>query len=97
MADFSLVYDHHDQVVSLPRGATLVSSSGFCPIESFRIGRQVLCFQGHPEFSNAFIRHWIEDCAPDEPAAVKQKALVSLQSEENQGVMVAGWVIRFFR
>lgn len=93
---YSLVCDHHDQVATLPHGATLVSTSSFCPNESFRIGRQVLTFQGHPEFTNDFIRHWIEDCAPDEPEQVKATALHSLENLENQGTAVAGWLLRFF-
>lgn len=93
---FTILYDHHDQVVRLPEGATLVSTSDFCPLESMRIGSQVLTLQGHPEFSNAFIRHWIKDCAPEEPLYIKQNALNSMATMENQGTEVAGWIINFF-
>lgn len=93
---FTVLYDHHDQVVKLPQDAVLVSRSDFCPLESFRIGRQVLTLQGHPEFTNAFISHWIKDCAPDEPLSIKENALASMASMENQGVKVAGWIMQFF-
>lgn len=93
---FSLVYDHHDQVVRLPKNAILVSQSDFCPLESFRVGMQILTFQGHPEFTNAFIRHWINDCAPDEPQSVKANALHSLETIQNQGITVAKWILDFF-
>lgn len=95
--NFTILYDHHDQVVRLPKGSILVSGSDFCPFESFRIGMQVLTFQGHPEFSNDFIRHWINDCAPDEPEAVKAKALRSMDSMENQGSLVASWMLKFWQ
>lgn len=90
---YELVYNHHDQVVRLPQGATLVSGSDFCPIESFSIGHQVATLQGHPEFSNAFITHWITHCAPDEPAELKRRALESLTTHENQGVRMARWLL----
>lgn len=93
---FSVLYDHHDQVVALPKGAVLVSESDFCPIESFRIGWQVLALQGHPEFSNTFIRHWINDCAPDEPESVKLRALNSIDTLDNEGVAVASWILKAF-
>lgn len=93
---YSVLYDHHDQVIALPYNAVLVSQSNFCPIESFRIGKQVLTLQGHPEFTNVFIRHWIKDCAQDEPATVKEMALVSLDTMENQGIAVARGLLRFF-
>lgn len=92
----TLVYDHHDQVVRLPQGATLTLRSPFCPIDGFRIGRRVLTLQGHPEFTNEFIAHWIADCAPDEPDEVKQAALLSLRRLPNQGVEAARLMLRFF-
>lgn len=93
---YSVLYNHHDQVVSLPHNATLVSQSDFCPIESFRIDKQVFTLQGHPEFTNAFIRHWINDCAQDEPTTVKENALESLDKMDNQGVVMAKGLLRFF-
>lgn len=95
-SSYCLVYDHHEQVTVPPTEAVVVSGSSFCPIESYRIGRQVLTFQGHPEFSNSFIAHWIKDCAPDEPESVKSAALKSLQSLPNEGTTVARWILRFF-
>lgn len=93
---FTLVYDHHDQVVRLPHSAACVSGSDFCGIESFRIGRQVVTLQGHPEFTTPFIRHWIEDCAPDEPEQVKADALASLSQLKNEGVRMAEFLLDFF-
>ena len=51
---FWLDYNHHDQVLKLPDGAERLSGSEFCPIESYRIGNKVLCFQGHPEFTREY-------------------------------------------
>ncbi len=95
-SSLTLVYDHHDQVVGLPARATLTMGSVFCPIDGFRIGRQVLTLQGHPEFTNEFIAHWVTDCAPDEPADVKLAALQSLGLLPNQGVEAARLMLSFF-
>lgn len=92
----TLVYDHHDQVVGLPVGASITMSSEFCPVDGFRIGRQVLTLQGHPEFTNEFISHWINDCAPDEAIEVKHEALRSLGQLRNQGVEAARMLLSFF-
>lgn len=93
---FSLVYNHHDLVARLPHAAACVSGSECCAIDSFRIGRQVVTLQGHPEFTTPFIRHWIEDCAPDEPERVKEDALDSLSQGKNDGVRMAEFLLDFF-
>lgn len=93
---FSLLYNHHDQVIRLPKDASVVSHSMFCPLESYRIGSQVLCFQGHPEFTKAFVSHWVTHCAPNESVSVRQHAEASIEDGENQGVEVTRWILRFF-
>lgn len=50
-ASLDLLYMHQDQVTTLPEGATSLMGDDFCPIAAFNIGDQVLCFQGHPEFT----------------------------------------------
>ena len=48
--DIALLASHQDQVVALPRGATLLASSEFCPVAAFTVDQHVLCVQPHPEF-----------------------------------------------
>ena len=52
--EFRLVASHQDQVVRLPPGARLLARSEFCPYAAFALGRHVLAFQGHPEFSREY-------------------------------------------
>lgn len=92
-----LLYNHHDQVVKLPEGATLISTSDFCPIESYRIGSQVMCFQGHPEYVAAYERHLLTDFADDEPLDTCKQAMNSLDGEPHQGRIVAKWVSEFIQ
>lgn len=80
-----LLYSHHDQVVSLPQEAVLCATSGFCCNESFRIGHQVVTFQGHPEFTVAYSRHLLINHCDDVDMAVRQAALQSLDTLTHQG------------
>ncbi|OKL47057.1 hypothetical protein BSR28_06510 [Boudabousia liubingyangii] len=41
---------HHDAVVELPEGATLLASSAVCPIHTWRYG-SLVAFQHHPEMA----------------------------------------------
>ena len=51
-----LIYSHQDQVVKLPNGATALLGDEFCPFASYTIDKQVLTFQGHPEFDAVYTR-----------------------------------------
>ena len=55
-----LLYMHQDQVTSLPEGATTLMGDTFCPIAAYSIGDQVLCFQGHPEFTHPVVKAIID-------------------------------------
>lgn len=84
-----LLYSHHDQVVALPQDAVLCATSDFCVNESFRIGRQVLTFQGHPEFTVAYSRHLLNNFSEDLDDTVRQAALRSLDEMTPQGLAAA--------
>ncbi len=55
--EFQLLISHRDQVTALPEGAQLLASSEFCENAAFMLGQQVLCFQGHPEFTHEFSKN----------------------------------------
>ncbi len=56
----TLVHSHQDQVISLPANATLLAGNDFCPNAAFQIDRKVLCFQGHPEFTDSVARYLLK-------------------------------------
>lgn len=87
-----LLYNHHDQVVRLPDEATLMARSPFCPNESFRIGRHIVTFQGHPEYVPAYELHLLDHHAADEPEAVKRAARESISRWQHSGEAVARWL-----
>ncbi len=88
-----LIVNHHDQVTQLPEGAIPLATSDFCRYEGFRIGRHILTFQGHPEFTVDYERHLILNHAEDEDDAVKQRALETLEEMEHQGERVAEFLL----
>jgi GMP synthase-like glutamine amidotransferase len=74
----SLLYNHHDQVVTLPPRAKCFARSEFCPIEGFYIDDSVLTFQGHPEYTAEYNRYLLINHSDDEPEEVITTALASL-------------------
>lgn len=91
--EMRLLYSHHDQVIALPPDAVLCATSDFCKNESFRIGRQVVTFQGHPEFTVAYSRHLLTNCSDDVDETVRQVALQSLDQWEPQGPEAARFAL----
>ena len=89
-----LIVNHHDQVMELPEGAIPLATSDFCRYEGFRIGRHILTFQGHPEFTVDYERHLILNHAEDEDDAVKRRALETLEEMEHQGEVVAEFLLK---
>ena len=88
-----LLYSHHDQVITLPQGAELCATSDFCKNESFRIGHQVITFQGHPEFTVAYSRHLLTNCSEDIDEEVRIAALESLDRMTPQGLAAARFAL----
>ena len=88
-----LIVNHHDQVTRLPEGAIPLATSDFCRYEGFRIGRHILTFQGHPEFTVDYERHLILNHAEDEDDAVKRRALETLETMEHQGKTVVEFLL----
>ena len=71
--EMRLLYSHHDQVTALPQDAVLCATSDFCKNESFRIGSQVVTFQGHPEFTVDYSRHLLLNHCDDVDENVRLK------------------------
>jgi len=91
---FNLLVSHQDQVARLPEGATLLASSDFCPNAAYRIGNQVLCFQGHPEFTHDYSRDLLHLRREALGEALYQQGMESL-GKEQQGTQIAQWMIGF--
>ena len=91
--EMRLLYSHHDQVTVLPQNAVLCATSDFCKNESYRIGCQVITFQGHPEFTVAYSRHLLNNFCDDIGQDVRLAALRSLDEMEPQGSATARYAL----
>ena len=88
-----LLYSHYDQVEALPPDAIWCASSAFCRYESFRIGNQVITFQGHPEFTVAYSHHLLVNCCDEVDLSVRVAALKSLERMKPQGPIAARFAL----
>lgn len=91
---FSLLVSHRDQVVSLPKQATLVAKSDFCPNAAYQINNQVLCFQGHPEFVPMYADALMQKRKADIPTDTYNRAQGNL-NEPTQHLQVAKTLLEF--
>ena len=94
--EFQLLISHQDQVTALPDGAELLASSDFCENAAFVLGQQVLCFQGHPEFTHDFSRGLLELRASIYCPKEYQAACKSLV-QKHDGNVVAQWMLCFIQ
>lgn len=92
--DLHMLISHRDQVTRLPEGARLLASSDFCPNAAFMLEDQVLCFQGHPEFTPDFSRSLLQLRQGIYTPEFYASGLKSLQ-QEHDGHRVGGWMLEF--
>lgn len=80
---FSAFVGHKEAIHTLPATAVTLASSGACPVQAFRVGRNVYATQFHPELDAAGLQTRVEAYqhfgyfAPDEVDELKQMATAS--------------------
>lgn len=94
LQQLSLLASHRDQVTALPDDAVVLASSDFCAYAAYRIGDQVLCFQGHPEFVADYSRALLNGRRELYGEKLYETAMKSLEMP-HQGVVIAEWMLRF--
>jgi GMP synthase-like glutamine amidotransferase len=92
--DIRLIHIHQDQVETLPPGAQLIGSNGFCPHAMFVIGDNVLCVQGHPEFTIAYIDQLMQVRADLFDPETLEAAQASLD-DGHDGKRFSSWILSF--
>jgi len=93
---FSLLVNHQDQVIRLPRQASLVATNAFCAIASYRVDHSILSFQGHPEFNREYLQYLMTKKRQIIGEQVYHKANKSLQQNIDHE-LVANWIVNFIR
>lgn len=89
---------HQDQVVALPDSAKVIASGEYCENAALMIGNHTLTIQGHPEFSNAIVRDYLElrRELPEYPDKVMADAWQNL-SIPNDNALIADKIVGFLK
>ena len=82
-----MIENHEDSVTALPPSATLLVSSGDCPVQAFRVGDRAWGLQFHPEARPERVATWDEAALSDQGidrAALAAAALAHAAENEAQ-------------
>jgi GMP synthase-like glutamine amidotransferase len=90
-----MIENHEDSVTGLPPSATLLVSSGDCPIQAFRVGELAWGLQFHPEARPERVATWDEAALSEEGVdrtALAAAAMVHAAENEAQSrALVRAW------
>ena len=88
-----LAVNHGDQVVELPPDAELLATSDFCANDAFAIGDKILAFQGHPEFTIAYLEFFLTVGVKGQSPEFVEKVRESLKLGKPQGELIARMMV----
>lgn len=90
-----MIENHEDSVTTLPPSATLLVSSGDCPIQAFRVGERAWGLQFHPEARPERIATWDEAALSEQGidrAALTDAAMLHATENEAQArALIEAW------
>ncbi|WP_372370359.1 type 1 glutamine amidotransferase [Candidatus Uabimicrobium sp. HlEnr_7] len=90
------IFNHKDQVVTLPNNAKLLAGNDIVPIQMYCIEKRILCMQCHPEYIPSYqkvLMNHIKNVIGD--VTVIEEAMRSYQ--ENKSIFsMKLWIERFF-
>jgi GMP synthase-like glutamine amidotransferase len=92
----NLISSHKDQVVRLPPEAEVLAHSPGCPVAGFRLGKNVITFQGHPEFNKDYARALMNYRREILGESVHAAGLDSLNKPTDES-LVGRWILRFLQ
>jgi len=93
---FKLLVIHQDRVVELPKNATAIAGSPFCPYSAVTYGRSVLTFQGHPEHKKTYTQALMRRRKDVIEERVLSAGLRSLD-DNIDAQLIAKWVVNFIQ
>ena len=94
LSEYRVIVSHQDQVMTLPENAEQLSSNEFCENSAFQIGNHILCFQGHPEFSDEYARARMQTRKDIIGRKILKEGLSSLELKTDEKI-IAQWIINF--
>lgn len=95
----SLIFSHQDQVVELPSGsvATVLATNDFCPNQIIQYGKDILTFQGHPEFTIEFAKSRLESRKKIIEPEAFDNAMTSFSNNHRDDKVVSQWLREFVK
>ena len=90
----ALLVSHQDQVLELPKNASLLASNAHCPVAAYALGEEVFCVQGHPEFVEDYSAFLINRRRHNLGENLYTQSIESLQHGHN-GLDVARMMVAF--
>ena len=93
--EISLLYSHQDQVTQLPDSAIHLATNSFCANQMYQVEKNILCFQGHPEFSSEYMKQRLIAREDQLGESIFQPALNSLAKPRDEDTVIT-WIRCFF-
>ena len=94
--NINIIASHQDQVISLPKGATVILESDFCPFFMVLWNDHFLSIQGHPEWHLAYAKAVMNERRAIIPSSVIEAGLESLtKAPDNE--CIARWIVNFIK
>jgi GMP synthase-like glutamine amidotransferase len=91
----SLLFSHQDQVLELPKEATILGQDDFCKIQMYSVGEHIFSIQGHPEFTIDYAKERYDSRKDKITSTVYEKAISSLSVPTDE-VVIGQWIANFF-
>lgn len=97
---FAISAMHQDQVLSLPKNATVFAESEFCQYAGLIYDNQIMTLQAHPEFNLAYEEELIDLRKGNAiPMAVSEIGLAQIREPgaATDSIVIAHWMADFLR
>lgn len=93
--EIKLIFSHQDEVATLPQTAKLLAGSQLCPNGMF-IMNNVICFQGHIEFSPDYARALFSS-REELIGSVKYTNACNTLGKKTDELIVVQWILDFLK
>lgn len=95
--NINMIFNHRDQVIQLPKNATLLAGDNIVPIQMYSVKNNILCMQGHPEFTRdyqtALMDHIHEVIGDQQLINIAKKSY----QKDHVPQIIFQWIENFFR
>ena len=94
--NINIIVSHQDQVITLPKGATVILESDFCPFFMVQWNDYFLSIQGHPEWHRAYAKAVMNERRTIIPSFIIEAGLQSLAKAPDKE-RITRWIVNFIK